>query len=139
MKCRVLISYLLRVTGQECLTSTVGRGGIKHLTPCEGTKNSSPCAFGARERIFYTFTWGEVFYTSPSNCWGKVHTYIQTYHLAIFIQNEYWPRFSMRIHTHVAPFCLYLIISRYFKFVKRRSLSPSANVLNGPWISLWTR
>ena len=40
-----------QVTGQECLTSPVGREGIKHLTPCEG-KNTSPC--GLR--------------------WGKVHT-----------------------------------------------------------------
>ena len=62
-------------TGQECLTSTVGRGGIKHLTPWEGTKISSPCAFGARGRNFHTFPWGEVFYTSPSDCWGKVHTH----------------------------------------------------------------
>ena len=61
------------VTVQECLTWTVGRGGIKHLTPWEGTKISSPCAFGARGRNFYTFPWGEVFYTSPSNCWGMVH------------------------------------------------------------------
>ena len=42
-----------RVTVQECLTSTVGRGGIKHLTPWEGTKISSPCAFGARGRNSY--------------------------------------------------------------------------------------
>ena len=65
------------VTVQECLTWTVGRGGIKHLTPWEGTKISSPCAFGARGRNFYTFPWGEVFYTSPSDCSGKVHSKTQ--------------------------------------------------------------
>ena len=50
-----------RVTVQEYLTSTVGRLGIKHLTPW---------------KKFRAFPWGEVFYTSPSNCWGKVHKYL---------------------------------------------------------------
>ena len=53
------------------LTSTVGRGGIKYLTPREGIKISSPRAEGARGRNFSTFPRGEVFYTSPPDCLGK--------------------------------------------------------------------
>ena len=38
----------------------------------ECTKISSLVPFARREEI-RTFPWGEVFYTSPSNCWGMVH------------------------------------------------------------------
>ena len=38
----------------------------------ECTKISSLVPSARREKI-RTFPWGEVFYTSPSNCWGMVH------------------------------------------------------------------
>ena len=64
------------------LTSTVGRGGIKYLTPREGIKISSPRAEGARGRNFSTFPRGEVFYTSPPDCSGKafLHSHHTLFH-----------------------------------------------------------
>ena len=46
---------------------------MKYLTPWEGKKFLS-LAPSARGKEIYTFPWGEVFHTFPSNWSGKVHT-----------------------------------------------------------------
>ena len=75
------------------LTSTVGRGGIKYLTPREGIKISSPRAEGARGRNFSTFPRGEVFYTSPPDCWGKafLHSHLRAFSFfTLRLKYYYW-------------------------------------------------
>ena len=65
---RYKIPYQLprcKITGQECLTSTVGRGGIKHLTPWVKVLKFLPLAPSARGKEIRTFTRGVRYFIPP--------------------------------------------------------------------------